>query len=156
MPAVMLHPILRPALTTLGPDEAERRKNWPRALQDEFERDKNNGVVGSVLVSETEVLRVWHLSIPRGKRCPFHRHVLNYLWTAHNAGKARGYFHDGRIVDVTHYQGETKHFEFGPGEYMVHSVENIGDTDLLFTTVEFLNSSAPIAVPDSLRLQAPH
>jgi hypothetical protein len=38
---------------------------------------------------------------------------------------------------------------------MLHSVENIGDTDLLFTTVEFLNSAnAPLPVPDGVRLKA--
>ncbi len=56
---------------------------------------------------------------------------------------------------MTHYQGETKHFAFGEGEYFVHSVENIGDTDLLFTTVEFLDSAnPPLPVPDAVRLNA--
>ena len=37
---------------------------------------------------------------------------------------------------------------------MLHSVENIGDTDLLFTTVEFLQSAnAPLPVPDGVRLK---
>ena len=99
---------------------------------------------------------VWHLHIPKGRRCNFHRHVLTYFWTAHNAGLARGYFEDGRIVDTRHYQGETRHLSFGPGEYMVHSVENIGDTDLLFTTVEFLDSgNPPLPIPDEMRLRVP-
>ena len=39
---------------------------------------------------------------------------------------------------------------------MVHSVENIGDTDLLFTTVEFLDSpNKPLSIPDSMRLHPP-
>ena len=47
------------------------------------------------------------------------------------------------------------HLSYGPGEYMVHSVENIGDTDLLFTTVEFLESAnAPLPVPAHVRLKA--
>jgi hypothetical protein len=38
---------------------------------------------------------------------------------------------------------------------MLHSVENISDTDLLFTTVEFLDSAnAPLPVPDGVRLAA--
>jgi hypothetical protein len=37
----------------------------------------------------------------------------------------------------------------------VHSVENVGDTDLLFTTVEYLQSAnAPLPVPDGVRLNA--
>ncbi len=128
---------------------------WPEALRQEFLADQFNGCVGSVLVSETEKLRVWHLRLPPGKRCNFHRHVLDYFWTAHNAGQARGYFHDGRIVDVTHYAGETKHFTFPTGDFFVHSVENIGETELLFTTVEFKNSAnAPLPVADQIRLRA--
>jgi hypothetical protein len=104
----------------------------------------------------TPRVRVWHLLIPAGKRCNFHRHVLNYFWTAHTDGKARNYFEDGRIVDVEHYKGETKHLHFGPGEYLLHAVENIGSTDLLFTTVEFLDSAnEPLPVADEMRLRLP-
>jgi hypothetical protein len=128
---------------------------WSEALQREFEADQFSGIVGSILVSETDRLRVWHLRLPPGKRCGFHRHVLDYFWTAHNPGRARGYYHDGRIVDVVHHAGETKHFTFGRGEFFVHSVENIGETELLFTTVEHKDSAnAPLTVPESVRLLA--
>jgi beta-alanine degradation protein BauB len=133
--------------------ETSPRSHWPLELQQEFDAWQNSGVVGSVLVSETERVRVWHLYLPPGKRCNFHRHVLNYFWTAHNAGKARGYYEDGRIIDVIHHKGETKHLDYGKGEYMVHSIENIGDTDLVFTTVEFLDSpNEPLPIPDGIRL----
>ncbi|MBY8977934.1 cupin domain-containing protein [Rhodobacteraceae bacterium NNCM2] len=136
--------------------EAEARAAWPRALQEDFARNRTNGHVGSVLVSETDDLRVWHLHLPPGKRCPFHRHVLNYFWTCHSHGSARGYYEDGRIVDVTHYPGDTKHFDFPKGEGFTHSVENIGDTDLLFTTVEFKRSAnEPLPVDDGIRLKLP-
>ncbi len=53
-----------------------------------------------------------------------------------------------------HFPGDTRHLSYGPGEYLLHSVENIGDTDLLFTTVEFLQSAnPPLPVPDGVRLQ---
>jgi hypothetical protein len=129
---------------------------WPQALCDELANNQFNGVVGSVLVSETDRLRVWHLTIPAGKRCTFHRHVLNYFWTCHTHGVARGYFSDGRIADTVHFPGDTRHLNFGPGEFMVHSVENVGETDLIFTTVEFLDSpNAPLPVPDGVRLEKP-
>jgi hypothetical protein len=136
--------------------EQSRRSGWSAEIQKDFENGYRNGCVGSVLVSETQRVRVWHLHIPPGKRCNFHRHVLNYFWTSHTDGSARGYFEDGSIIDVQHYRGETRHLDFGPGEYMVHSVENIGDTDLLFTTVEFLDSpNQPLPIPDAARLQLP-
>jgi hypothetical protein len=129
---------------------------WPEGMRQELADNRFNPIVGSVLVSETDRLRVWHLMIPAGKRCTFHRHVLNYFWTCHSHGVARGYFEDGRIADTVHFPGDTRHLNIGPGEYMVHSVENIGDTDLLFTTVEFLDSpNAPLPVPDEVRLQVP-
>lgn len=130
-----------------------RRAHWSKDLQDDIEANRMNGCVGSVLVSETERVRVWHLRLPPGKRCSFHRHVLDYFWTCHSDGTARGYFEDGRIVDVKHFPGDTRHLTYGPGEYLLHSVENVGETDLLFTTVEFKESAnPPLPIPDSVRL----
>jgi beta-alanine degradation protein BauB len=130
--------------------------DWPQGLREEMDNSRENGIVGSVLVSETDRVRVWHLEIPAGKRCTFHRHVLDYFWTCHSHGVARGYFEDGRIADTTHFPGDTRHLNFGPGESMIHSVENIGDTHLLFTTVEFLDSpNAPLPIPDEVRLKLP-
>ncbi|WP_405404385.1 hypothetical protein [Paracoccus sp. Ld10] len=127
--------------------------DWPAELIEDMNANRHSAVVGSVLVSETDAVRVWHLHLPAGKRCAFHRHVLNYFWTCHSHGTARGYFEDGRVKDVTHFPGDTRHFVFGPDEYLLHSVENIGETDLLFTTVEFKDSAnQPLPVPDSVRL----
>lgn len=130
--------------------------DWPAGVHEDMKAHEFSGVVGSVLVSETERVRVWHLRLPPGYRCPFHRHVNPYFWSAHSAGRARGYFSDGRIRDVEHYAGETRHFYYGEGEYMLHSVENIGDTELVFTTVEFLDGpNRPLDIPDEIRLRAP-
>jgi beta-alanine degradation protein BauB len=131
------------------------RADWPKELQEDLERNRFNAAVGSVLVSETDRVRVWHLRLPPGKRCAFHRHVLDYFWTCHSYGEARGYFEDGSIVDVSHVPGDTRHLSYGPGEYLLHSVENIGDTELLFTTVEFKQSAnPPLPIPEGVRLEA--
>ena len=131
----------------------ERRAHWPKELQEDIERNRMNACVGTVLVSETDKVRVWHLRLPPGYRCSFHRHVLDYFWTCHTYGTARGYFEDGRIADVKHFPGDTRHLSYGPGEYLLHSVENIGDSELLFTTVEFKDSAnQPLPIPDSVRL----
>ena len=135
------------------PATASPRAGWPVAMQREYEENAFNGCVGSVLVSETDRVRVWHLSIPPGRRCDFHRHVLDYFWTVHSAGSALNYNEDGSVDEVDYRNGETKHLSFGKGEYMVHAVENIGDTELLFTTVEFLGGpNEPLPVPDEMRL----
>ncbi len=127
---------------------------WPAGMTEDLENNRMSPLVGSTLVSETDELRVWHLLIPAGKRCSFHRHVLDYFWTCHTHGRARGYYEDGSITESTHFPGDTRHLKYGRGEHLVHSVENIGKTDLLFTTVEFKKSgNMPLPVPDEVRLK---
>jgi oxalate decarboxylase/phosphoglucose isomerase-like protein (cupin superfamily) len=134
--------------------EESPRAAWPQDLQEAFSAGEFSGCVGSVLVSETDKVRVWHLHIPKGKRCGFHRHVLNYFWTCLGDGRARNYYEDGRTAETPHYKGQTRHLQFGPDEYMVHCVENVGETDLNFTTVEFLDSpNQALPVPDNVRLK---
>ena len=129
------------------------RAHWPQDIQDDIVHNEYNGMVGSVLVSETEDLRVWHLHIAAGERCNFHRHVLDYFWTCHSHGESRSYFEDGSIKDAKYQPGSTRHFSFRKGEYLLHSVENIGQEALLFTTVEFKRSAnPPLPVSDSIRL----
>lgn len=127
--------------------------DWPREVYEDMVANGDNGCVGSVLVSETETLRIWHLHLAPGERCNFHRHVNPYFWTAVTAGKARSYFSSGQISEMEYHAGETRHFFYGPGEYMMHCLENIGDTTLTFVTVERLDHEGePLPVPDSVRL----
>ena len=129
---------------------------WPPGMQAEMRENASSGIVGSTLVSETDKVRVWHLLIPAGKRCTFHRHVLDYFWTCHTHGTARGFYEDGSITETVHFPGDTRHMTYGKGEHLVHAVENIGKTDLLFTTVEYKQSAnAPLPIPDGVRLKVP-
>ena len=79
------------ALTMLDKttDRADKSA-WPPAIAAEFEREKhnNNGCVGSTLLSESERVRVWIIRLAPGERIGFHRHVLDYFWTAVTAGAA--------------------------------------------------------------------
>lgn len=132
---------------------ADRRAHWPDHMRAAYEDGRMSGQVGSVLVSETDRVRVWHLTIPPGACCGFHRHVLPYFWTCLTDGVARGWFEDGSIVDSVHTVGQTKHLHYDRDAYMVHAVENIGATELRFTTVEFLdgeNARLPIAAEHRL------
>jgi quercetin dioxygenase-like cupin family protein len=122
--------------------------SWPDAPSNlsadhkaEFELHKGNGAVGSRLVSETDRVRVWSLTLKPNERIGFHTHVLDYFWTAVTGGKARSQYADGRTVEVAYSPGDTQHHTFGSGEFMTHDLENIGDTDLTFTTVEFKDSA---------------
>jgi hypothetical protein len=78
-------------------------------------------------------------------RIGFHRHVLDYFWTAVTPGRAKSHAEDGTIVEAVYSVGETRHLVYGKSEYKIHDLENVGDTDLWFTTVEFLDSvNAPL------------
>lgn len=130
---------------------------WPDAIRAEFERESHNpnGCVGNSLVSENDRVRVWTIRLRPGERFGFHRHVLDYFWSAINAGRGRQHLMDGTTVEYTYQPGETRHETYAAGEFKVHDLENIGDTDLVFMTVEFLTSAnAPLAIPQAARKAA--
>jgi len=59
----------------------------------------------------------------------------------HSNGFARNYDSSGKVTDVEYTIGDTQHYNFEGPNYMLHSIENIGDTTLIFTTVEFLTNT---------------
>lgn len=125
----------------------EAPRDWPEAQRAELHASRGNGRVGSRLVSQSDRVRVWHLALKPGERIGFHTHVLDYFWTAVTGGRARSHYADGHVAEVTYEAGDTRHHHFGPGEFMMHDLTNIGDTELVFTTVEFLDSdNAPLKV----------
>ena len=119
--------------------------HWTDALRAELGAAHANGTVGSRIVSENDRVRVWLIEMQPGERLPFHTHVMDYFWTATSPGRARSRYSDGKVAEVSYQVGDTRHFHFGRGESMTHDLENIGDTVLCFTTVEFLDSAnAPL------------
>jgi len=127
---------------------------WSPALRQEFEREaqNHNGCVGSELVSESDRVRVWTIRLKPGQRFGFHRHVLDYFWTSVSGGRGRQHLMDGSTVEYAYQPGETRHETYGPGEYKVHDLENIGDKELVFMTVEFLASAnKPLDIPQTVR-----
>jgi beta-alanine degradation protein BauB len=136
-------------------DAVVDRGPWPDALAREFERNQTNGCVGTWLLSETDSVRVWEIRLKPGERIGFHRHVLDYFWTAVNAGRGRSHMQDSSTFEKSYFAGETQHESYGPGEFKMHDLENTGDTELVFVTVEFLNSANPaLPVPGEVRLKA--
>ncbi len=146
------------ALTMMDKKAARsERSAWPADLSAEFKREASepNGCVGTALLSETDRVRVWIIRLKPGERIGFHRHVLDYFWTAVTGGRGRQHLMDGSTVEHTYAPGETRHETYGPGEFKVHDLENLGDAEMIFNTVEFLDSAnAPLPVPDRMRLTA--
>jgi quercetin dioxygenase-like cupin family protein len=126
---------------------------WSDALRREFDQAVGDGRVGKILVSESERVRVWSLRLEPGERIAAHQHVLDYFWTAVTPGRAISHMDDGTTVEAIYAAGDTRHEQYGPGQYKIHDLENTGDTALVFTTVEFLDSAnAALPLPESVRL----
>lgn len=137
------------------PTNRRSKEQWPAAIRQEFEHEANNpnGCVGQQLISETDKVRIWRLHLKPGQRVGFHRHVLDYFWSAATSGRGRQYFNDGEMREYTYNAGETRHEHYGSGEYKVHDLQNIGETDLTFVTVEFLDSAnKPLPIPQAARV----
>lgn len=116
-------------------------EGWSAEQQQDFADNAQNGAVGTRLLSQSDRVRVWEIRLQPGERVGAHRHVLDYFWTAVQAGKSRQHTFDGTTREVTYTPGETRHYTFAKGEYLLHDLENIGDTELVFSTVEFLDSA---------------
>jgi beta-alanine degradation protein BauB len=128
---------------TLVAERQESPASWTPELREELIRLDRNGRVGSRLVSSSERVRVWHINLAPSERLPFHRHVLDYFWSVLTPGHARSHYGDGSVREFRYVPGETQHLHYEAGESMIHDLENIGDVELIFTTVEFLDSANP-------------
>jgi len=143
-------------MTDKSTDRADKSA-WPPAIAAEFERERqnNNPCVGTTLLSESERVRVWIIRLAPGERIGFHRHVLDYFWTSVTGGRGRQHVHDGSTVEYTYQPGETRHETYGLGEFKVHDLENLGDKQMVFMTIEFLQSAnKPLPLPDNIRAAA--
>ncbi len=131
----------RPDAPLAGVLVAENFEGWSDELKAEFETYAYDGHVGSRLLSQNERVRVWEIRLAPGQRFHTHRHVLDYFWTAVNAGRSRQHTSDGTTREVSYNAGETRHFSFAAGEFLLHDIENVGTEERVFTTVEHLDSA---------------
>ena len=137
--------------------EKKEKSQWPADIAAEFERESRNPnpCVGSTLLSENERTRVWIIRLAPGERVGFHRHVLDYFWTSVSGGRGRQHVHDGTTIECTYQPGETRHESYGKGEFKVHDLENLGDREMVFMTVEFKDSAnKPMPLPAGVRPQS--
>lgn len=116
---------------------------WNEDLIEEFRVRAQDGHVGSRLLSEDARVRVWEIRLAPGERWHTHRHVLDYFWTAITSGRSIQHTHDGTTRAVEYQAGDTRHFRFARGEFLLHDIENVGEAELIFTTVEHIDSENP-------------
>ena len=146
------------ALTMAEKADVNQHKDpWPADIAAEFAREaKNpNPCVGTQLLSENERTRVWIIRLAPGERTSFHRHVLDYFWTAISGGRGRQHMQDGSTFECTYEPGETRHEAYGAGEFKVHDLQNLSDAEMVFMTVEFKDSAnKPLQLPAHIRPSA--
>jgi hypothetical protein len=113
---------------------------WTEDLKESLQNHKNNSQVGEKLILETDNFKVWNIQLPKGKSLPFHKHNKPYFYTAINAGKSRSYYNDGSVKEIEYKANDIKYFDdLSIDNFFIHNLENIGETTLVFTTVEFKN-----------------
>ena len=105
---------------------------------DELENAHTNFTVGTALLYENDVVRVWAITLAPGERLPFHRHRTSYFYRSHAAGTLRVRVPDGREAVYATDVDELHFHEIAPDEIVVHDLENAGETTISFTTVELL------------------
>lgn len=119
----------------------ENFEGWTDDIKQEFEELSSDGHVGSSLLFENHRVRVWEIRLAPGQRWHAHQHALDYFWTAITSGRSRQRTYDGTTREVSYSPGDTRFYCFGPGESLLHDLENVGDTELIFSTVELLESA---------------
>ncbi|MDB5473896.1 MAG: hypothetical protein JWP99_1199 [Devosia sp.] len=127
---------------------SEQQARWPQEVALDLEQGQLNPCVGQKLLSETDRVRVWSIKLAPGERIGFHRHVLDYFWTAISGGKAISRSQDGSVVEAVYQPGDTVHHIYNAGDCKVHDLENVGESTLEFLTVEHMQSAnQPPALP---------
>jgi len=104
----------------------------------ELQEAPTNLAVGTTVWFEDDRIRVWEILLKPGERGPFHAHTTNYFWTVVSPGRGLQRFVDGRLVVRDYTMGETKFLEHTPDTALIHDLENVGDSELRFVTVELL------------------
>src|SRR4030095_1659137 len=132
-----------PMALTMLDKQAEKKdeSQWQADIAAEFERESKNPnpCVGTTLLSENERTRVSIIRLAPGECIRFHRHVLDSFWTSVSGGRGRQHVPEGTTVEYTYQPGKPRHESYGKGEFKVHDLENLGDREMVFMTVEFLN-----------------
>ena len=120
-------------------------EGWSPLLLEESRNAGANARVGTELLLESGVARIWSINLQLGLRLSFHTHLLNYFWTVLTSVTARSDSSEVVTTEIAYRPGDTKHLHYGAGESMTHDLENVGESNLAFVTVEFLQSdNAPL------------
>lgn len=105
----------------------------------ELDQVAGNRRVGSRLLFENDLVRVWDITLEPGERLPFHRHATSYFYRCESGGLVQVRSPDGAVAVYESPMDEVQFHEIGPDDLVVHDLENVGETTVRFTTVELLS-----------------
>lgn len=108
----------------------------PADYEQELAAAPGNHQIGTKLLYENDRVGIWEVRLRPGERAGFHIHDKPYFWTSLEAGIARQRAGDGEYAIQRYEEGETLFMNHSPQEYLVHDIENCGETEMRFITVE--------------------
>ena len=117
-----------------------RFDTWSQKRIEELHLTKVSTDVGTRLIYQDASIRVWQLHLKPAQRMPFHKHTTDYTWVALTAGHAVSYYGSGKVTDITYERGDVFFYHHSKEGDFVHDLENTGDTELVFSTVEYKNN----------------
>ncbi len=121
------------------PDIVEQGNFDPAQFAEELSQVPENKQLGTSVWFENDRIRVWEVLLEPGERGAFHAHTTNYFWTVVEGSRGLQRFADGTFVVRDYLVGETKFLEHSEDDYLIHDLENVGDSTLRFVTVELLD-----------------
>jgi beta-alanine degradation protein BauB len=121
------------------PEVVEKGVFDPAEFSGELETAPCNKELGTSVWFENDRIRVWEVLLEPGERGAFHSHTTNYFWTVVEGSQGKQRYSDGTFVVRDYLVGETKYLEHSEEDYLIHDLENVGDTRLRFVTVELLD-----------------
>ncbi|MGH2594966.1 MAG: hypothetical protein ACRDH7_03265 [Actinomycetota bacterium] len=110
-----------------------------RAFAEELGAAPDNREVGTTRLFENDRVRVWEVRLSPGERCTFHAHVCQYFWTSVTSGTGRQRSGDGSDIVRRYEEGDTLFSSSTPSAPLIHDLENVGETELRFVTVELID-----------------
>lgn len=111
---------------------------------EERQEGTENFEVGTRLLCENEMVRVWETIIGPGQRCRFHKHLTNYMWFIHEPAEMRVRSTDGETRFYSHVLGELTFVQVGAEPDLVHDLANVDDHEFRATIVEFKNNDVAV------------
>jgi quercetin dioxygenase-like cupin family protein len=107
--------------------------------------------VGTELLFENDVVRVWSLELAPGEASPFHRHELDYVYVYVTPSTLAYMGEPGRVERVREYgDGYVRYTSVGSG--IQHHIRNVAETVHRQVLVELKTSHGQAPTEDNGRL----